>query len=86
MSVIYHNPLLLYPDPWMIILTFRSIATFCALNSDVHTSSKNFLIDTSELCTRLGIMWPLHNYSGKAGKSIRNCLLDCMVCSFGYPT
>ena len=84
-SGVFHNPLLLFLGPWMIILSLCLIFTYCSLNSAMHTSSYSFPIETSELCVRLGMILTSHYSSGKAGKSGSHGLLDCMVWPFGNP-
>ena len=86
MSGISHNPFLLSLGAWMIITPLRLIVTSCAFNSDVNPASQSFPIETSELCVRLGMVWPSHAYSVKDGKYSKHGLLDCMVWPFGHPT
>ena len=62
------------------------IATSCDLNTYVNPSSQILTIDKSELCVRLGKMWHSNASSGKAGKSSKYGLIDCMVWPFGNPT
>ena len=85
-SGILHNPLLLSLGNWMIILPLRLIVTSRALNSSVHPESHSFPTKTSDICVRLGIMWPSNYSSGKSGKYIRHRFLDFMVWPFGNPT
>ena len=75
MSGIFHNPLLLSIDPWMIILPLRLIVTYCSLKSAVHPASHNFPIETSGICVRLGMMYPSHASLVKAGKYIKHGLI-----------
>ena len=83
MSGILHNPFLLSIGTWIIIYPLRLIVTYCALNSAVHTASHSFTMEKNEPCVILGMIWPSHAHSGKAGKYSRYGLLNFMVCPFG---
>ena len=74
-SKIFYNPFLLSLGPWMIILTFCLIFTSFYLNSAVYLESYRFPIETSELFLILGMLWPSHASSGKAGKSSKKACL-----------
>ena len=76
MSGILHNQLLLYLGNWMIILPLSFIVNSSALNSAVNIASDSFPIDTSEICVRLGMIYPSHVSSGNYGKYSRHSLLD----------
>ena len=70
----------------MVILPLILLVTYCDLESVVHTASRSFPIDISDMCVILIMMWPSHASSGKAGKSSKHGLIDCMVCIFGHTT
>ena len=74
-SGILHYLLLLSLGPYIIISSLRLVVTSWDLNSYFHPESQSFPIDTSEICMRLGMMFPSHASSFKAGKSSKNGLL-----------
>ena len=83
---IFHNTFILSLGTWTIISPFCFIVTSCDLKSAVHTESHSLLIGTCEIFLRPVMMFLSHNSSGKAGKSSRHGILDCMVWKFVYPT
>ena len=70
----------------MIVLSLCLIVTSCDLKSAMYPLSHSLIIETSDLSVILGMMWPSHTPSGKAGKYSRHGFLDCIVLTFRHPT
>ena len=84
-SGIFHNISLMYLGNWMNIFLLRLIVNYFDLKTYVHISLHSFTIDTSDMCIRLGNIWPSHDSSGKSGKSSKHGLLDSIFGHLGIP-